>query len=82
MQGNAVVPAPVRADLDQAAQPALQPGQFGQLLADRAQLGLGRALDVVGRAGLRRTEQLGDLTEREPELLGPPDEGQPPEVLL
>src|SRR5712691_8438324 len=82
MQGNAVVPAAVGTDLDQAAQAALQPGQLGQLLADRAELGFGRAEDVVGRARLRRTEQLGDLTEREPQLLGPPDEGEPPEVFL
>src|SRR5579871_3926484 len=82
LERDAVVPIAVRADLDQAAQPALQPRQLGQLLTDRAELGLGRAEDVVGRASLRRTEQLGDLTEREPQLLGPPDEGQPPQVLV
>src|SRR5579863_1701745 len=77
----------MRADLDQAAQPALQPGQLGQLLGDGAELGLGGALDVVGGAAwgcvcLHWAEQLGNLTERESELLSAPDERQPPAVLL
>src|ERR1700722_648015 len=41
MQGQAVGAAAVRADLDQAAQPALQPGQLRELVGDRGQLGLG-----------------------------------------
>ena len=82
VQGQAVVAAAVRADLDQAAQPALQPGQLADLVRDRGQLGLGRPDDLVGGPGLSGAEQVADLGQGEAESLGPADEGEPPPVVL
>jgi hypothetical protein len=70
VQGQAVVAAAVRADLDQAAQPALQPGQLAELVGDRGQLGLGRPDDLVGGPGLSGAEQVADLGQGEAESLG------------
>ena len=82
VQSQAVVAAAVRADLDQAAQPALQPGQLAELVGDRGQLGLGRPDDLVGGPGLSGAEQVADLGQREAEPASPADEGQPPPVIL
>jgi hypothetical protein len=82
VQGQAVVAAAVRADLDQAAQAALQPGQLSELAGDQGQLGLGRADDLVGGPGLSWAEKIADLGHGEAEPPGPADEGQPPAVIL
>jgi hypothetical protein len=82
VQSQAVVAAAVRAHLDQAAQPALQPGQLAELVGDRGQLGLGRPDDLVGGPGLSGAEQVADLGQGEAEPPGPADEGQPPPVIL
>jgi hypothetical protein len=70
----------VRADPDQPPQPAGQRAELGDLLADRGELGLSRARDVLRRPGLRRAEQVADLGQREAEQAGPADERQPPLV--
>jgi len=83
VQGQAVVAAAVRADLDQAAQPALQPGQLAELVDDRGPAWPrppGR-FSSVDRA-LSGAEQVADLGQGEAESLGPADEGEPPPVVL
>src|ERR1700722_1721513 len=82
LEGQAVVAAAVRADLDQAVQPALQPGQLSQLVRDRRELRLGGPDDLAGGAGLGRAEQVTDLGQGEAEPPGPADERQPPPVVV
>ena len=82
VQRDTVVAAAVLADSDQPAQPALQHGEFADLLADHAELRLSCPDDVAGTAALRRAEQVTDLPQREPQPPRPADEGQPPPVIL
>jgi hypothetical protein len=82
VQGGAVAAVAVRADPDQAPQPALQLGEFADLLADRRELRLGGPDDVVGAPVIPTAQQVTDLPESEPELPGPADEGQPLPVIL
>jgi hypothetical protein len=82
LQRQAVGAAAVRADLHQAAQPALQPGQLGDLVRDRRELRLGGPDDLAGGTGLGRAEQVADLGQGEAEPPGPADERQPPPVVV
>ncbi len=82
MQRHAVIPAAVRADLNQAPQPALQGRQLSYLVADRDELRLGGSRDVARGPRLGRAEQVANLGEREAELPRPPDEREPPLVCL
>ena len=71
VQGQAVGAAAVRADLDQAAQAALKPGELAELVRDRGQFRLGGPDDLVGGSGLGRAEQVADLGQGEAEPAGP-----------
>src|ERR1700733_4953788 len=82
LEGQAVVAAALRADLDQAAQPALQLVQLGELVRDRRELRLGGPDDLAGGTGLGRAEQVADLGQGEAEPPGPADERQPPPVVV
>ena len=77
LQGQAIVAAAVRADLDQAPQPALQPGELARLVRDGPELRLGGPDNLAGGPGLGGAEQVADLGQREAEPPGPADERQP-----